>query len=160
MSLLGFCRVHLTHHIWFALVKFLCVLWTGILALLFMAMSSGRAAGQESCYPSRLTPTETHASALRQCLSMVIRISGKASAFDMRLGDAGQKVFALISFFCSLLLLFFMLFAFHFSVFIFRLFEVLFRFFFISFFFGFFRFYFFFALQLANASRLCGGRQN
>lgn len=129
MSLLGFCRVHLTHHIWFALVKFLCVLWTGILALLFMAMSSGRAAGQESCYPSRLTPTETHASALCQCLSMVIRISGKASAFDMRLGDAGQKVFALISF-SALCFFFFYAFRFSFFSFHFRLFEVIFRFFF------------------------------
>lgn len=50
-SSIGFCRVHLTHHIWFALVKFLCVLWTPFW-LCYLWPCQAVAQLVKSCYPS------------------------------------------------------------------------------------------------------------
>lgn len=135
-SSIGFCRVHLTHHIWFALVKFLCVLWTPFW-LCYLWPCQAVAQLVKSCYPS--PPLSPSPFPPPLCvLSMAIRIRG---LLHLTCGcDAGpEKVFTLIS-------------SYFFSHFIFR---------FLGFPFPFFFFYrILFAVQLAIAKpeeRLQGG---
>lgn len=121
---------------------FVCAL-DAILALLFMAMSSGRAAGQELL---SLSPTLHPSPALHLCvLSMAIRTGAAAAAFDMRLRCGPRKSFH-FNFFIFFFAFHF--FDFHFSVFGFS-------------FFHFFIFFVAFSLlsnwQLQNRKRGCQG---
>lgn len=103
-SSIGFCRVHLTHHIWFALVKFLCVLWTPFW-LCYLWPCQAVAQLVKSCYPS---PPHSISPFPTVCAFYGHQNSG-AAAFDMRLRCGPRK-----SFHFNFFIFFF---AFHFSVF-------------------------------------------